>query len=87
MSEYNISDELHGMVPGPAPSAVVQVIYRTEKGIMLCYGTSADTVLEAEAANTYAPGCIYIKCVSTGTSIMYYNTGAEDAVAAFTAFS
>jgi hypothetical protein len=87
MSEFNIAHQLHNMVAGPAPSAVVQVIYKTEKGIMLCYGTAADTVLEAEAADTYAPGCIYIKSVTAGTSLMYYNTGAAGAVATFTQFS
>jgi hypothetical protein len=87
MSEFTIAHELHNMVPGPAPSAVVQVIYKTEKGIMLCYGTTADTVLEAEAADTYAPGCIYIKSVVAGTSLIYYNVGAAGAVASFTAMS
>lgn len=74
----------HNMTPGPAASTTVQVIWRTEDGIMLCYGTSADTVLEAEAADTYAPGCLYIKVVSGGTSILYLNTGAAGAVATFT---
>ena len=77
---FTLAFDHHNMVPGPPPSTTVQVIFKTEKGIMLCYGTSADTVLEAEAANTYAPGCIYIKSLTAGTSIVYVNTGAEDAV-------
>lgn len=72
------------MIAGPAASSVVQVIWRTEDGIMLCYGTSANTVLQAEPADTYAPGCIYIKVVAAGTSILYLNTGAAGAVATFT---
>lgn len=87
MSEFNIAHQLHNMTPGPAAKTVITVIYRAENGIMLCYGTAADTVLEAEDANTYAPGCIYIKVVAAGASIMYYNTGAADAVATFTQFS
>lgn len=87
MSEFNIAHTLHNMTPGPAASATVHVIYKTENGIMLCYGTAADTVLEAEAANTYAPGCIYIKVVAAGTSLIYYNVGAVNAVASFTAMS
>lgn len=72
------------MVAGPAASTKVQVIWRIEDGIMLCYGTSANTVLQAEAADTYAPGCLYIKVVAAGTSILYLNTGAAGAVAIFT---
>ena len=82
-SRFTKAFDLHNMVPGPAASAVVQVIYKSEDGIMLCYGTSADTVLEAEAAGTYAPGCLYIK-VASGASVIYLNTGAAGAVATFT---
>ena len=73
----------HNMVPGPAPSTTVQVMWRTEKGIMYCYGTSAHTTLEAEAADTYAPGCIYVKALAAGTSVMYINVGAGGSVADF----
>ena len=83
-TRYTLPFDHHNMVPGPAASTTVQVIWRTEDGIMLCYGTSADTVLEAEAAGTYAPGCLYIKVVAAGTSILYLNTGAAGAVATFT---
>lgn len=83
MSRYKQAFDLHNMVSAPAPSTTVQVIYKTEKGIMLCYGTAAHTVLEAEAANTYAPGCIYIRALAAGTSVMYFNIGAADAVAEF----
>ncbi len=73
----------HNMVPSPAPSTTVQVIWKTEKGIMYCYGTSAHTDLEAEAADTYAPGCIYVKALAAGTSVMYINVGAGGSVADF----
>jgi len=82
-SRFTAAFDMHNMVPGPAASSVVQVIYRSEDGIMLCYGTAADTVLEAEAADTYAPGCLYIRVVS-GASVIYLNTGAAGAVAIFT---
>lgn len=72
------------MIAGPAASSAIQVIWRTEDGIMLCYGTSAKTVLQAEPADTYAPGCLYIKVVAAGTSILFLNTGAAGAVAIFT---
>lgn len=79
----NIHWHLHNMVGGPAAKAAVQVIFKTEDGILFCYGTAAHTVLEAEAADTYAPGCIYLKHVAGGPSIMYHNIGAAGAVAEF----
>ncbi len=72
------------MIGGPAASSVVQVTWRTEDGIMACYGTSANSVLESEPADTYAPGCQYTKVVSGGTSILYLNTGAAGSAATFT---
>lgn len=83
MSRANINWTLHNMIPAPAAKAAVQVIFKTEDGILLCYGTAAHTVLEAEAANTYAPGCIYIRVVAAGSSVAYLNIGAADAVAEF----
>ena len=73
------------MVAGPASSSVVKVTWRIEDGILHCYGSSAISVLQAEPANTYAPGCIYIRSLAAGTSIMYINVGAADAVADFEA--
>jgi len=69
----HISEELHNMMAGPAASAAIQTIYKSEDGIMLCYGTAAYTVLEADTV--YAPGCIYIKVVAAGPSIWYGNQG------------
>jgi len=83
MSRFTQAFDLHNMVPGPKASTTVQVIYKSEDGIMLCYGTSADSVLEAEAAGVYAPGCLYIK-VASGASVIYLNTGAAGAQATFT---
>jgi len=82
MSEFTQAYELHNMVPGPDASTDIQTIYKGIDGIILCYGTSADTVLEAEAADTYAPGCIYILISGTGSKL-YVNEGAAGAVAAF----
>ncbi len=82
-TRYTLAFDHHNMVPGPQPSTIVQVMYRTEEGILFCYGTSANTVLESEAAGTYAPGCIYIKSLTAGTSVMYINVAALSAVADF----
>jgi len=75
------------MVPAPAPSTTVQVKFKTEKGIMDCYGTSAISVLQAEDADTYAPGCIYVRALAAGTSVAYINVGAAGAVADFEAIT
>lgn len=74
----HISQELHDMIAAPAASTAIQTMYKTEDGIMMCYGTSAHTVLEAQA-NVYAPGCIYIKVVTAGPSIWYGNEGTAAA--------
>lgn len=82
MSEFTQAFELHNMVPGPVASAVVQVTYKGEDGILKCYGTSAVSVLNAEAADTYAPGCVYTLVDGT-SSKLYINEGAAGAVAVF----
>jgi hypothetical protein len=68
--------KLANMVPGPASSATVHVIYQTEDGVMICYGTAANTTLEADTS-TYAPGCIYIRSLTAGSSVVYYNVGTK----------
>ena len=82
-----VAFDLHNMVSGPAASAVVQVMYRTEEGILSCYGLSAIATLEAEDADTYAPGCIYIRSLAAGTSVAYINVGASGAGANFEAIT
>jgi len=72
----SIAYELENMIPFPAASAVVVPIITTEDGVLLCYGTAANTVLEADTS-TYAPGCIYIKSLVAGTSIIYFNVGTK----------
>lgn len=64
------------MIPSPLSSSAIVNIWESEDGVMLCYGTAAYTVLEAED-DTYAPGCIYIKSLAAGTSILYFNEGTK----------
>lgn len=66
------------MIPSPAASAAIVNIWETEDGVLLCYGTAAYTVLEADTS-TYAPGCIYIKSLIAGSSIVYNNIGTKAA--------
>ncbi len=82
-----VAFDLHNMVPGPLASTTIQTIYKTEEGILICYGLSAITVLQGEAADTYAPGCIYILSLAAGTSIAYINVGASGSVADFEAIA
>lgn len=74
--ERQIAHVLHNMVAAPAAiAAAVRVMYRSEDGIMDCYGTAAVNVAPLTTANTYAPGCTYRKVVAGGTSVLYLNTG------------
>jgi len=66
------------MIPSPAASAVIIPIWETEDGVLLCYGTAAYTVLEADT-DTYAPGCLYIKSLAAGSSLLYMNEGTKAA--------
>ena len=63
-------------IPFTASATNIQKIIETEDGVLLCYGTAANTVLE-DTDDTYAPGCIYIKLLAAGTSIMYFNEGTK----------
>ena len=53
------------MIPAPAGVAAPRTIYKSEDGILFCYGTSQPTT-----ASTYAPGCILI---NTSTGKVYVN--------------
>ena len=70
-SRYTLAFDHHNMVPAPAASSTIKTIFKTEDGILLCYGTAS----APSTANTYAEGCIYIKLVAAGVSEIYYNYG------------
>jgi hypothetical protein len=72
----DVAQKLENMIPFPAASAVVIPIIETEDGVLLCFGTVAYTVLEADT-DTFAPGCIYIKSLTAGSSIAYFNIGTK----------
>lgn len=61
-TRYTLAFDHANMVPAPAGAASVdvpaKVIFKSEDGILLCYGTTAGG--SVIAANLYAPGCIYI---------------------------
>lgn len=64
------------MVPAPAAVAAVRPLWTTGDGVILAYGTAANTVLEA-TDDTYASGCIYIKSLTAGTGAVYINVGTK----------
>jgi len=70
-TRYTLAFDHHNMVPAPAASSTIKTIFKTEDGILLCYGTAA----APSTANTYAEGCVYIKLVAAGVSVMYKNYG------------
>ena len=57
----NIAWYLDNMIAAPAAEATVHTIFRTEDGIMFCYGTAMHQTLNGHAAGTYASGCLYIR--------------------------
>lgn len=71
MSEFTQAFELHNMVPGPAGVAVVQVMYKSEDGILDCYGTTKP----ADAATGFATGCLFRKTDGSDGSALYLNEG------------
>lgn len=62
------------MLAGPAAGAEPTIKWRTEDGIMDCYGTTAVNAAPLTTADLYAPGCIYV-LVADSASKAYLNTG------------
>jgi len=59
MSEYTIAHTLHNMIAAPASVATVQVIYKTEDGILFGYTTATKAALDAILTD-FAPGCLLL---------------------------
>jgi acyl CoA:acetate/3-ketoacid CoA transferase beta subunit len=74
MSEFTIGFELNNMVAAPAGEAVVQVIFRSEDGILDCYGTTVPT----DADEDYATGCTFRKVNGGNATSIYVNEGDQD---------
>ncbi len=69
MSAGTIATKLANMLPGLAGVATPKVIFRSEDGILSCYGTTVPT----DAATGYAPGCEFYD-VTNGAK--YINEGS-----------
>ena len=75
----NIHWHLNNMIAAPAGLAVVKVIYKSEDGILLCYGK---TVPGAVAG--YAQGCVFQHIDGSAGDTIYINEG-DDTTADFNA--
>lgn len=68
---YDMAFNLDNMVPGPAGTATPKTIFKSDDGIVLCYGTTVPTDDDAG----YAPGCIFI---DVSGAAVYVNEGDVD---------
>lgn len=67
-----IAFDLNNMVPGkPGKTGVVYAIYKSEDGVLQCYGIDAPP----STANVFAEGCIYHKVNATSNDVLYVNNG------------
>ena len=74
MSEFTIQNELHNMVPAPAGVATPRVIFKSEDGILQCYGTT----VPSDGDVGYAPSCQFQKVDgSTLDTVLYVNIGTK----------
>lgn len=69
MSAFTIQDELANMIAGNPAQAAPRIVYKSEDGILSCYGTTVPT-----DANTFAPGCKFLKVTDSG-DVEYTNKG------------
>jgi len=60
------------MVPAPAGTAAVKTIFKSEDGILLCYGTTAPDALAG-----YAQGCIFYDINGEAGATLYVNEGDD----------
>ena len=75
MSEFTQANDLHNMVPAPASISSVQVIFRSEDGVLLGYTTATKAALDA-ILTEFAPGCLILDT----TNVRWYaNKGTKAA--------
>jgi hypothetical protein len=71
------------MIAAPAGVATPKVIYKSQDGILLCYGTT----FPPDASVGYAPGCLFLNVSGSAGTSLYLNEGTAassdfDAIAA-----
>jgi hypothetical protein len=73
-SEFNQAFQLHNMVPGPAGTGNVQIIYRSEDGILDCYGHG----YPSNGSKGFATGCTHRRTNGGNGTALYVNEGDID---------
>jgi len=73
-SRYTLAFDHHNMVPGPAGVATPHVIYKSEDGILQCYGITVPT----DDAAGYAKGCLFYHTDGDINDKLYVNDGDAD---------
>jgi len=66
------SFEHHNMVPGPAGVAAVQVVWKTEDGILASYGNTVPT----DGTSGYSIGSVFKHVDGSGGATLYVNEGS-----------
>ena len=70
-SRGTIAFTLHNMLPAPKGNAVPQVLFRSDDGILLCFGTTVPT----DGATGYGTGCHFRHTVGGVGTALYVNEG------------
>jgi hypothetical protein len=71
-NRFYISNDLHEMTAAKAGSATPRVIFKSDDGILIAYGTT----VPADAATGYAPGCLFIHVDGGVGTMLYCNEGS-----------
>lgn len=73
-SRFTLAFDHHNMVPAPAGVATPHVIFKTEDGILSCYGTTVPT----DDVAGYAKGCEFYHTDGGVNDKLYVNEGDAD---------
>lgn len=71
-NRFTLAFDHHNMVPAPAARAILQVVFKTEDGILFGYSTATKAVLDART--DCAPGCLIL---DTTNVRWYVNQGTK----------
>ena len=71
---FTLAFDHHNMVPGPLGVGTPQVIYKSEDGILQCYGITVPTDDDAG----YAKGCLFYHTDGSINDKLYVNDGDAD---------
>jgi len=72
-SRFTLAYDHHNMVPATAGGATPKVIFKSEDGILLCYGTT----VPSDAAEGYSQGCIFLHVDGAAGQTLYINEGDD----------